>query len=103
MNRCQRTMTKTDPSAIRSEYWFTEEILVAYDDHFPRKSGGTSPMFRPRKSLTCEENMMSAMPLVNPTTTGYGMNLIAEPNRATPMMMRATPAMIVAMASPSSP
>ncbi len=43
------------------------------------------------------------MPLVKPMVTGYGMNLIAAPSRASPKPMRMPPAMSVARASPSTP
>jgi hypothetical protein len=47
--------------------------------------------------------MMSAMPLVNPIVTGYGMNLIAPPSRNKPKATRMKPAMRVATTSPSTP
>ncbi len=47
--------------------------------------------------------MMSAIPLVNPVTTGYGMNLIAPPNRASPIATSRTPAMRVHATRPSKP
>ena len=46
---------------------------------------------------------MSAIPLVNPVTTGYGMNLIAPPNRASPIAISRTPAMSVHATRPSKP
>ena len=41
------------------------------------------------------------MPDVKPTVTGYGMNWITEPSRAKPITTSITPAIIVAIASPS--
>ena len=61
--------------------------------HFSRKSAGTAPIFKPRKSLTWLEKMMTAMPLVNPMTTGCGTNLMTAPSVTAPMMTRKTPAM----------
>ena len=71
--------------------------------HLSRKSAGTAPMRRPRKSFTWLEKMMSAMPLVKPMVTGKGMNLIAPPSRTRPNRSRITPAIRVAAASPSTP
>ena len=61
-------------------------------------------MRRPSTSFTWLEKMMTAMPLVNPMTTGCGMNLIAAAElRAAPSTMRSTPAMSVATVRPSTP
>ena len=38
--------------------------------HFSRKPVGTGPIRRPSRSLICDEKMMTAIPLVNPVTTG---------------------------------
>ena len=46
---------------------------------------------------------MTAIPLVKPVTTGYGMNLIAPPNRARPSPMSRKPARTVQIVSPSTP
>ena len=40
----------------------------------------------PRKSLICVLKISTAMPLVNPIVTGYGMYLIIVPMRAAPMV-----------------
>ncbi len=47
--------------------------------------------------------MITAMPLVKPVITGCGMNLIAEPSFARPMITSSTPAISVATVSPSMP
>lgn len=60
-------------------------------------------MDSPRKSLTCPEKMIRAMPDVNPVTTGIGMNLMAVPSLATPSSTSITPAMKMATARPSIP
>ena len=60
-------------------------------------------MSRPRKSFTCDEKMITAIPAVKPVTTGYGMNLIIPPIRASPRTMRMMPAMIVQITRPSYP
>ena len=44
-----------------------------------RKSPGTASTRRPKKSRICVLAIRTAMPLVNPTTTGRGMNRTAEP------------------------
>ena len=46
---------------------------------------------------------MSAIPLVKPIVTGYGMNLIAPPSRNSPKATRMKPAMSVATTRPSTP
>src|ERR1051326_6806918 len=99
----QSMMIKREPIAIAIENGFTRSRCRPKEAHFSIKSAGTAPICNPRKSLTCDEKMMSAIPLVNPTMTGYGMNLIAEPNRAKPIIMRMMPAMIVAMINPFIP
>src|SRR6202165_3026353 len=47
--------------------------------------------------------MMTAIPFVNPTTTGRGMNLTAEPRPVAPTTIKMTPAINVHMKSPSMP
>ena len=56
----------------------------AYALHFARNGAGTAAIRRPSRSRICDEKMMTAIPLVKPVTTGYGMNLIAAPKRARP-------------------
>ena len=55
------------------------------------KSEGTLSTASPQKSLICVLKMRTAMPLVNPAVTGYGMNLIIVPKRASPMTKSMTP------------
>ena len=43
------------------------------------------------------------MPAVNPTVTGYGMNLMYVPSLSKPMPASISPASIVASNKPSSP
>src|SRR5215212_6730703 len=76
---------------------------AAYDCHFSKNGAGTAPMRRPSTSFTWLEKITTAMPLVNPMTTGCGTNLIATPSRAAPSAMRMTPAMSVATVRPSTP
>jgi hypothetical protein len=71
--------------------------------HFSVNSGGTAPMLSPKKSLTWLDRMITAIPLVKPTITGCGMNLIAAPNLRRPIATRITPAINVATMSPSTP
>ena len=65
-------------------------------------SPGTS-ISRPRKSRNCVLMITSAMPLVNPITTGRGMYFTAVPVPVSPMITRITPAISVHMNSPSMP
>ena len=57
----------------------------------------------PKKSFIWVEKIVRAIPLVKPTTIGYGMNLKMAPILNTPIRIRNTPAMIVAMMSPCIP
>ena len=47
--------------------------------HARRNSPGTLSTCSPKKSLICVLAIRTAMPLVNPMTTGRGMNFTAEP------------------------
>lgn len=47
--------------------------------------------------------MMIAMPAIYPAVTGYGMNRITSPSRASAMITRKQPAISVASASPWYP
>ncbi len=58
---------------------------------------------RPSRSLICVVKMVRAIPLVKPTTIGYGMYLMIVPRCSTPNIMRKIPAISVAMVSPSKP
>ena len=57
----------------------------------------------PNKSLIWEEKMISAIPLVNPTINGYGINFKKFPSFAKPIPMIIKPAINVAMVSPLTP
>jgi hypothetical protein len=69
----------------------------------PMNSPGTSSSGMPKKSFSWVLAMTSAMPLVNPMTTGLGMNRTAVPVPVSPMMTSRTPAIIVHMNSASTP
>ena len=64
---------------------------------------GFSVMRRPRKSRICVLAISTAMPLVNPTTTGRGMKRTALPLRVAPSTTRMTPAIIVQRYRPDTP
>ncbi len=68
-----------------------------------KNSLGESGSVRPRKSLIWVEAISTAMPFVNPSTTGRGMNLTACPRPVTARNTRITPAIIVTMRSPDRP
>ncbi len=55
-----------------------------------RNSPGTFSICRPKKSLICVLAMMTAMPLVNPTTTGRGMNFTADAEASDARGLRAS-------------
>ncbi len=63
----------------------------------PRKSPGTLSILRPKKSFNCVLAMTTAIPFVNPTTTGRGMKRTAVPRPVTPNAIRKTPASSVHM------
>src|SRR5258708_4862283 len=69
----------------------------------PRNSPGTLSIFNPKKSLSCLLAIITAMPLVKPTTTGRGMNFTAVPKPVTPRISSRRPAIRVDMSSPSTP
>ena len=68
-----------------------------------KNSPGTLSICNPKKSLICVLAMSTAMPFVNPITTGRGMNLTAVPKPVAPKIIRSTPAIIVHMNRPSMP
>ena len=60
-------------------------------------------MRSPKKSFTCVLAMITAIPLVKPTTTGRGMNFTAEPKPVAPSTTSMMPASSVQMYSPIIP
>ena len=67
------------------------------------KSEGIFTIVSPNKSLICVVKIVTAIPLVNPTTIGYGIYLIIVPRRNSPKATRNTPAINVATVSPCNP
>ena len=53
--------------------------------------------------MICSVAITVAIPAVKPVVTGYGMNSMSSPRRATPIATSMTPAMIPAVSSPESP
>ena len=68
-----------------------------------KNSLGFPASFSPRKSLICVDAMSSAMPFVNPRTTGRGMNFTAWPRPVSARNSRMTPAIIVTISRPERP
>jgi len=68
----------------------------------PKNSLGVATA-RPRKSLIWVEAMSSAMPLVNPSTTGRGMNFTDWPRPVSARNTRMTPAIMVTISRPERP
>jgi len=60
-----------------------------------KNSAGTFSTWRPRKSRIWARKMRTAMPLVKPTITGWGTNLIKPPRRKKPIAMSIAPAISV--------
>ena len=67
------------------------------------KCSGMGPTFRPKTSLTWSVAITVAMPVVKPVVTGWGMNCIRRPRRATPIATKSTPAMKPAVSRPLRP
>ena len=82
---------------------FTESSCRANAGHLSKKFAGTAPIRSPNRSFTWLVKMISAIPLVNPVTTGCGTNLIALPSLVTPSTIRINPAISVAACKPASP
>ena len=61
----------------------------------PKNSPGIFAIGRPRKSLTCDSAISTAMPLVKPMITELGTKRISRPSLAAPITIRMTPAIIV--------
>ena len=68
-----------------------------------KNSLGECARSRPRKSLIWVVTISSAMPLVNPSTTGRGMNFTAVPRPVKPSTSSITPAIIVTISRPDRP
>ena len=68
-----------------------------------QNSPGTFCKLKPKRSLICVLAIKTAMPLVNPITTGRGMNLTADPMPVAPSTTSRTPAITVHMKRPSTP
>ena len=66
-------------------------MLPAYACHFPKNSTGTVDIVNPSASLTWPEKIRTAMPLVNPTTTGCGTNFATAPSRSQPNSICSAP------------
>ena len=53
--------------------------------------------------MSCSVAITVAMPAVKPVVTGWGMNSMSRPSRASPITIRMTPPSIPASSSPASP
>ena len=70
---------------------------------FSRKSAGSCANCIPSASFNCDVPMIAPMPMVKPFTTDSGTSSTSRPARSRPATTRITPAMKVAVTSPSSP
>jgi hypothetical protein len=68
-----------------------------------RNSPGTRSSCKPKKSRICVLAMSTAIPFVNPTTTGLGMKRTADPMPVSPSARSRRPAMNVQTNRPSTP
>ncbi len=69
----------------------------------PKKDAGAPPRVRPRTSFSCNVAMTTAMPAVKPLVTGYGMNSMSWPRRATPIAISMRPPISPETSSPARP
>ena len=96
-------ITATVPAA--SSVACRDQVGAAAASAFIRSQNslGTLARCRPKKSLIWVLAIRTAMPLVNPITTGRGINFTAVPIPVAPRMMRIAPAITVHMYKPSMP
>ena len=80
--RRNSTMMASVPAPTHSVGKRSVPSAPKYAVHLPMKSAGTLPASSPRKSPTWLEAMMTAMPAVNPVTTGMGIKRINRPSPA---------------------
>ena len=93
----------SDTAPTARVYGSIRLIFAKYTPHFDTKSLGTSVNPSPKKSLICVEKIVSAIPAVKPTTTGYGINFTTVPSRNRPIRINIIPAISVATARPVRP
>ena len=68
--RRSNTSRTMEPAPMANACRSKDEACRPYAAHFSTKSAGTLSMLKPKKSLICEEKMISAIPEVNPVVTG---------------------------------
>ena len=102
-NRGRITSTASEPSpravAIGEIVGSARAASISRGRNTPLGCAKSSP----RKSLIWVLAISTAMPLVNPITTGRGMYRTADPSPVTPSSRIITPAIIVHMSRPSTP
>jgi hypothetical protein len=104
MSRFHTMMSASTPAATSVVGSDAVSACIVSSAILGTSSPGTGPCsVIPKKSLICVLAMTSAMPLVNPMTTGLGMKRTAVPDPVSPMITRTTPAIIVHMNKPSTP
>ncbi len=69
-SRGHRSRMASEPADTATACGLTVARLAPNALHFSRKGPGTASICSPKRSPTCEEKMMTAMPLVKPVTTG---------------------------------
>ena len=70
LKRGVRAMTMTLATPTMALHRSMVERCCAYTTHFSMKSEGTWAMLSPKRSLICVVKMVTAIPLVKPTTMG---------------------------------
>ena len=90
-------MMTSDTAATPSAQGLSVCRLAHSAPTMPKKSPGILSMDRPRKSLTCDSPISTAMPLVKPMITAIGMKRTSVPSRSRPMANSSTPEKAVAM------
>ena len=82
---------------------YVDSVLESTGNLSSSSPGSGSASLSPMRSLSWLATMITAMPAVKPTVTGYGMNLMYVPSFRKPIAARINPDSIVARINPSMP
>jgi hypothetical protein len=99
-----RRAAAIDKAATPTACALTVGAALANAASFGTNGPGNVPLtVMPNRSASSPEKMITAMPAVKPTVTGYGMYLTKVPSRSRPTASMITPDISVASRSPLSP
>ncbi len=102
-SRVPASTTTSVPSPISVVGTSSPGIACSSDQSFSWKCSVGPAACSPKKSFHCPTQMITAMPVVKPTITGSGMNLMTPPSRPRPIASRMAPAISVATCRPAMP